>query len=223
MPALDSTALTAVQQQTHAEAFFIWIDVVGDPIRITTLGTDYTFSGTGDSDLDGNTFNSFDHRAIQVGDVSNSDNGSDTLTIALSGIETIDSTLMNEIADTTKWRGRTVRLWMQVYDETGATKQGAIVPYYTGYASSVKILPSQLAQTIQLDVENYLAAFNQASNRSYLNQSDYDAADNSAAATLAAANMGRGTGTSGSSTSSSGGSSGGSMGRQLNSIGTVSV
>jgi hypothetical protein len=43
-------------------------------------------------------------------------------------------------------------------------------------------------QTIQLSLENYLSFYSQPSNRSYLNQKDYDAADASAAATMTCAN-----------------------------------
>lgn len=192
MPTVDSTAQAALASPAHAEAFFIWVDVAGDPIRITTFGKDVTFTGTGDPDLDGQTFISFDHRAIQVSDVQQSDNGSDTLTVSMSGIaNVVDSGLMAEIADVTKWRSRTVRLWMQTYDETGTVKQGAIVPYYTGYASTVGVKPAPDSQTVEMAIENYQAAFNQASNRDYLNQSAYDPADSSASATLASANMGR--------------------------------
>lgn len=205
MPDLDSSAQAALEAGAFAPAFFIWVDVDGDPIRATTFGQDVTFAGTGDADLDGNTFVAFDPQAVDVGDVSNSDNGSDTLTVTLSGIVSIDSELMADIANTALWRGRLVRLWMHIYDETGVNPQGAIVPYYTGYASAVKIIPSTASQTIQLSVENYLAAFAQASNRSYLNQADYDPADTSAQATLAAANMGRGSAVGG---GTSGGGSG---------------
>lgn len=191
MPTVDALGTNTLASH-HAEAFFVWINFVGDPLRATTFGQDVPFSGTGDSDLDGNTFVSLDGSVVEVGTVNNSDGGSDTLTIDLSGIPSIDAATMAEIADTTKWRGVTVRLWMQIYDETGESPRGAIVPYYTGYASSVKVLPTATTQTIRLEVENYLAIFNQASNRDYLNQKDYDSADNSAQATLAAANMGRG-------------------------------
>lgn len=196
MPAFDATAAAALEHD-FAPAFFILVDIQGDPIRLTTFGADVTFSGTGDSDLNGKTFFAFDPRAIQVSDVANSESGSDTLSIDLSGIVDIDDDLMQEIVVPSKWRGRLVRLWMQIYDVTGATQQGAVVPYYTGYASSIIILPSAKTQTIRLQAENYLAAFNQASNRDYLNQKDYDPSDTSANATLAAANLGRGTSVSG--------------------------
>lgn len=211
MPTLDATAKTAVAGSAASFAFFIWLDIVGDPLRITTLGADITPSGAGDAEFDGALFHAFDARAIRVGDVSNSENGSDTLEVELSGITSIPEDLMQEIADTTKWRGRTCRLWMRIYDETGTTPQGGYVPYYTGYASSVKVKPSPETQTILMEIENYLAGpAMQASNRSYLNQKDYDSTDTSAQATLAAANMGRGAAVKGGSGGSlSGGVSGG--------------
>jgi hypothetical protein len=188
MPTMDSTAKAALDTQAFAPAWFIWADAVGDPIRITTLGKDFSFSSTGDADLDGNTFTAFDATMIQVGQVTNSENGSDTLTADMSGIVSIDATLLAAIGDTTKWRGRTMRLWFAIYDADGVTQQGAIVAYYTGYMSAVDLIPSTTTQTIRMKVENYLAAFNQASNRSYMNQKDYDPADTSAAATLACSN-----------------------------------
>jgi hypothetical protein len=187
MPTLDATAAAALANH-FAPAWLVWLDVTGDPVRVTNFGSDVTFSGTGDSDLDGNTFKSFAGQFLDVGDVTNSESGSDTLTITLSGIVTLDTTLLNAIGTIADWQGRTCRIWIRLYDAPGTTAQGAIIPHYTGKMSSVTINPSAKTQTITLTVENYLAAFNQPSNRSYLNQKDYDSADASAAATLAAAN-----------------------------------
>lgn len=191
MAELDAPA-TAALETAHAPAWFIWFDIEGDPIRITTFGKDVTFAGTGDADLDGQTFASFDHRAIDVSDISNSENGSDTVTVTLSGIVGIDDDLMADINNPAVWRGRMGRIWCQLYDDSGVTPQGAIAAYYTGYASKPKVIPGAKTQVISIDFENWLAASSEASNRSYLNQKDYDPNDNSAAATIAAANMGRG-------------------------------
>lgn len=188
MPNLDATAQTAVSGPAFAPAFFVYLDINGNPQRFTTFGQTVTFSGTGDADLDGFTFEAFDGRFIEIGDVANSENGSDTLECSLSGIASIDSALINDIGNKPLWQGRPCRIWFQVYDETGTVKQGAIVPYYTGYMSSVRIVAEPEQQLIQLAVENWLAAFNAPSNRTYMNQKDYDAADVSAAATMAAAN-----------------------------------
>lgn len=187
MPTLDSTAKAAVAGN-FAPAWFVWIDIVGDPIRVTTFGSNITFSSTGDADLDGNTFTAFAGQFLDVGDVSNSESGSDSLTLSLSGIVSLDATLLAAIGNPANWQGRTCRIWFQLYDPAGSTVQGGVVAHYTGYLSSVSIIPGQKSQAIQATVENYLAAFNQASNRSYLRQSDYDSADTSAAATIAASN-----------------------------------
>jgi hypothetical protein len=187
MPKLDSAAQAAVAGH-FAPAWFIWLDILGDPLRVTTFGADVPFSGTGDSDLDGNSFTAFGGKLINVSDVSNSESGSETVTVTLSGIVSVDTTLISEIGDKSKWQGRSARLWFRIYDETGATPQGAIISYYTGYMSSVRFRAAPKNQTLELSIENYLAFTTQPSNRSYLNQKDYDSADNSAAATVAAAN-----------------------------------
>jgi hypothetical protein len=188
VPALDTTAKAALERSIIVPAYFIWLDIGTDDLRITTYGQDVTFSGTGDTDLDGNTFVAFGGPWIDLSEISNTEGGSETLTITLSGIVSMDTTILNDIGDKTLWQGRTCRVWTQLYDETGTAKQGAIVPLYTGYMSAVSVKASPTEQAIILSVENYLAFFSAASNRSYLGQKDYDAADTSAAATLACAN-----------------------------------
>jgi hypothetical protein len=211
---MDATATAQLSASSLAVAWFIWLDISGDPLRITTLGADFTFASTGDSDLDGNTFNAFRADVLTVGPVSQSDSGSDTVTVTLSGIVMIDTTLLNAIGDRTLWQGRTCRIWFAIYDPTGTTQQGAIVPHYTGYMTSVEIADSPQTQQITLSAENYLAAFNEPSNRSYLNQSTYDPADTSAGATIAAANGARhhGNGGRGNSTGTAGGTGGANRG-----------
>lgn len=188
MPELDATAKAALDGTAFSPAWFIWLDIDGDPLRVTTFGQDVAFTGTGDTDLDGNTFRAFGGELLEVSDVGNSDSGSETLTVTLSGIVNIDTTLVNDIGDKSLWQGRTARIWCRIYDGSGTTAQGAIFPVYTGYMSSVSFTAAPQGQTIRLNIENYLAFFSEASNRSYLNQKDYDAADTSAAATLAASN-----------------------------------
>lgn len=194
MPTLDTTAKTAVESQAFAPAYFIWLDISGDPLRLTNFGQNVTFAGTGDTDLDGYTFTAFGGQWLDVGEISNSEKGSETLTVTLSGIISMDSSLVTDVADKALWQGRTCRIWTRIYDETGVTPQGAIVSLYTGYMSSVRFRGGPESQAIELSVENYLAFFSEASNRSYLNQKDYDAADISAAATIAASNGGKGRG-----------------------------
>lgn len=189
MPELDTPAQAALEGAT-APAFFLFLDLAGDdgPLRVTTYGQDAEFAATGDGDLDGQTFTAFGGKAIEISDVGNSDSGSDTLTIKLSGIVSMDASLVADIGNKALWQGRLCRLWFQLYDDTGDTPQGAIVAYYTGYMSSVLVDGEPRSQVLTVSIENYLAFFSAASNRSYLNQKDYDPADQSAAATIACSN-----------------------------------
>lgn len=187
MPTMDSTAKTAAASTGFAAAYLIYLDLLGGALRFTTFGVDTVVSASGDSELDG-TYPAFGGQLIDIGDISNSDSGSETRTITLSGIVSIDTTLLNDIGDRSKWQGRSCRIWCRLYDETGTTAQGAIFPLDTGYMSSVKIVTQPDQQIIQLSIENWRAAFNQASNRTYLGQKDYDSADTSAQATIAASN-----------------------------------
>ena len=197
MPEIDAGAKAALENTGLSCAWFIFLDLGGvdGPLRVTTFGADVAFASTGDADLDGHSFIAWGGQLIDVGDVSNSESGSDTLTVTLSGILEIDSDLLAGIGDRSLWQGRIARVWFQIYDETGTTPQGAIVAFYTGYMSSVKLTAAPDGQTIELSIENYLAYTTQASNRVYLGQSDYDPADVSAQATIIAANgLNRGTG-----------------------------
>jgi hypothetical protein len=187
MPRPDATAKAAIEGPAFASAYFLFLDFKDDPLRFTTFGQDTVVASSGDAELDG-TYPAFGGRLVDVGDVSNSESGSDTLTITLSGIVSIDTDLLADIGDKSQWQGRLCRIWCRIYDENGVVPQGAIFPIYTGYMSSVRIASEPESQTLQLSVENWLAAFSQASNRSYLNQKDYDPADTSAQATIAASN-----------------------------------
>lgn len=188
MPDFDATAASALEQEVVHPAFFAFIDVQGDPIRVTTAGYNVIFSGTGDPDLDGHEFSAVDPRVVEIGEVSHRDGGSETLTCSLSGILELDEETLDNIGDKAKWQGRLLRLWMLVRDRDG-TQLGGVVPYYTGYMAAAEILPSPEEQIIRLSVENYLSALTaRASNRGYLSQSEYDAADTSARATIGSAN-----------------------------------
>lgn len=187
MPDLDSTAIAAVEGEAFSPVWLIYLDLADGALRVTNYGQPITVSGSGDSELDGN-YTAWGGQFLEIGDINNTDGGSDTRVHRLSGIVTIDTDLLNDIGDRAKWQGRPCRIWCRVYDETGATPQGAIAPWDTGYMSSVRILAAPEGQEILLSVENWRAAFNNPSNRTYLGQKDYDSADTSAQATIAAAN-----------------------------------
>lgn len=183
----DATAAAAIDQPVVRPAFFCYLDVVDDPVRATTAGKNITFSGTGIADLDGFTYEAIASSLVDVSPVKSAAGGSETVTVRLSGIRGLDTDMLNALGNVANWRGRVARLWRMIRDEAG-TQQGAIQHYYTGYMIALDIEGDETSQAIVLKIESYLATFSQASNRTYLDQADFDSGDLSAKAAIAIAN-----------------------------------
>ncbi|NLS28154.1 hypothetical protein S2M10_31630 [Sphingomonas sp. S2M10] len=184
----DNAAQAALAASVRRPVDFAFLDIAGAPMRVTNAPYDITFTGTGDEDLDGFTFEALDPRFVSVGDVKLSEKGADTVTLKLSGLASIDDETMNEIGDRQRWQGRDARLWKGMLDPKTLSQLGAVWCYHTGVMAVPRVLGSAESQVIELDVEGYLAWFTQASNRTYLTQSDFDPGDQSAALAIAIAN-----------------------------------
>jgi len=184
----DLAAQAALAERVRRPVTFCFLDIAGEPVRVTDAPYSFTFAGTGDEDLDGFTFEAVDARVVSVGDVKAKEGGTDTLTLTLSGLAGIDGETMNSIGNRANYQGRDARLWKAMLDPVELTRIGAIWPYYTGYMAVPKISGDQTSQTISLEIETYLAFFGQASNRTYLDQASFDPGDLSAELAIAIAN-----------------------------------
>jgi hypothetical protein len=164
-----------------------WLDFLGDPLRATTAPYAVTFSGTGDADLDGRTFDAVSPELVTVSEVHHRDQGSGTVTATLAGLVGPNTDLLNIIGDRSRWQGRTARLWVMLVD-TQFARIGNIWSYYTGTMLRCGIRGSVEGQVIEVAIEGYLANFAEPSNRSYLDQASFDPGDLSAEAAIAIAN-----------------------------------
>lgn len=187
MSRMDSTAAAALEQDVIRPVFFVYLDIVGDPLRANTSGATITLTGTGDSDLDGIAYDGVSGTLVDIGPLKMKDGGSDAMSARLSGLVALDEDLLNIVGNRADWQGRVARLWRMIRSADG-TQQGAIQHYYTGYMVALDISGSPESQTIELTIESYLAAFSQASNRTYLDQESFDPGDLSARASIAIAN-----------------------------------
>jgi hypothetical protein len=185
----NSTAIAAMGADVVRPVYLAFLDIVGDPIRVTTAPYSISFSAgqTGDPDLDGYTFSAIDPEFVSVSAINRKEGGTSTVTVTLSGLKGVDDTLMTQIGNKANWQGRVMRLWQMRFDASLALI-GNIWPSHTSYMTVPKIIGGRDSQTIVLDTESYLAFLTEPSNRSYLNQSDYDSGDLSAAASIACAN-----------------------------------
>ncbi|MBX4388515.1 hypothetical protein K4H03_20700 [Mycobacterium tuberculosis] len=208
MPGPDASGSAALSAPVSHPCYVGWLDFDGDPLRLTTAPYDVTFSGTGDAELDGFTFEAADPRLINISDVHHREDGSETVTASMSGLPVIDAPLLNIIGDPSKWRGRAAALWLMLYD-SNLQRVGNVWRFYTGVMSSAPIRPAPDNQTIEIQIESYLASLTQASNRTYLDQKQFDPGDLSADAAIAIANGTSGAGLAGTGGGMSGGAGSG--------------
>lgn len=184
---MDAAAAAALAGDVIRPVFFAYLDFVGDPLRANTSGHSIAFGPMADPDLSGAVFDGIDPKVVSIGPVRMKDGGSETVRAKLSGIVGLDDELLAIVGNPANWQGRTARLWRMIRDEHG-NQAGALQHYYTGYMVAVSIGGSPTSQTIEVSIESYLAAFADASNRTYLDQEAFDPGDYSARAAIALAN-----------------------------------
>lgn len=183
----DAAASAALDADFIQPEFFAFLDIVGDPIRCTTYGRDIVPTGTGFAELDGQMFYGIRGDLVDVSPVRAKQGGTDRVTAKISGLLGLDQETLDQIGDRANWQGRVAMLWRMIRDTTGA-QQGGIQHYYTGYMTALQIGGGPTTQTIEMTIEGWLAAFSQASNRTYLDQAEFDPDDHSAEASIAIAN-----------------------------------
>lgn len=183
----DATAIAALQAEVIKPVFFAFLDINGGQVRCNTSGADVTPSGTGDTDLDGQTFTGINGAFIDIGEVAYRQGGSESVTATLSGIPELDAATIALLADPANWRGRDARLW-RVIRNAANVQQGGYHAYYTGRMTGLEHSADESGQIISVTIESYLAVFSEASNRTYLSQDQYDSGDLSARAAIAIAN-----------------------------------
>ena len=183
----DSTAAAALEAEVIKPVFFAWLDIVGDEVRANSSGHDITPTATGDDDLDDNLFIGIGASFVDISSIKVSDQGTESVSAQLSGIQELDEDTLNTLGDPANWQGRVARLW-RVIRNASNVQQGGFQPYYTGYMTSLEVGGDDSGQTITVTIETYLAAFSSAPNRTYLDQGRYDSGDLSPKAAIAIAN-----------------------------------
>lgn len=182
----DSAASAALSGNVRP-IWLIFLDFADEPLRGCTAGMDLQFTSAGDPDLDGHTFDGLNGDMIDVSDVSSNEGGTDTLSVRISGLATLDDEHLDAINNPSIYQGRVARLWRIIRNEDG-TQVGGIQPFYTGYMVGGYVSSDPDEQTIIIQIEGYLAAHSAPSNRTYLDAESFDPGDLSAHASIAIAN-----------------------------------
>lgn len=183
---VDATTQAALEGTILNWRILVYADFVGDVLRGTSGLYDKVVSGSGDTELDG-TYESFSNNIINIGEVKHNENGSDTVAISMGGLVVNNLAFLNMIGNKANWQGRIARLWFYCVDEN-ENQVGSIIPYYTGYMNEIAISGNPSEQTVTLEIENYIVSLVGSPSKTYMQQSIFDAGDDSASAAVAAAN-----------------------------------
>lgn len=182
----DATAAAQLDRDVVKPVYFAFLDFVGSPVRANSSGADVTIAGSGQADLDGE-YIGVDPRFVSISSVKVSPGGGDTVTARLSGIRGLDDDDRALLADPANWQTRVIRLWRLIRDADNV-QQGGIQHYHTGYMMGLAHIGSASSLSIEITTEGYLASSVDPSNRSYLDQEQFDELDLSPRAALAIAN-----------------------------------
>lgn len=187
MSRLDTAAADYIDNNLVLRpVYFVFLDFATTPVRATNAGMDLDVSGATQPDLNG-LYKFVSSEVAELSPIKVSDGGSSPVSVRLSGLRDLDDDKLSEVLDETEWKGRLARVWRVIWDGANAP-QGTYQHLYTGYMVDVLIGGNTDSQTIEITIENYLTAFSQASNRTYLNSKDYDPGDRSGEAAVTAAN-----------------------------------
>lgn len=188
MSNLNGTVQAVIEGQIVNARWVCYLDVDTDPLRATTGLYNKTFSGTGDVDLDGYTFESYPAELISVSEVQHDESGSNQVAVTMSGLVVNNAAFLALIGDKTKWQGRTARLWWYVVDANENQITSDVYGYYTGYMNDITINGSPDQQSITMTIEHYLTTLTVTTNKTYAMQKEFDSGDFSADASIAVAN-----------------------------------
>ena len=167
---LITTALMA-RLEFKSETIFCW----------TGLGS-IVPTGSGDSSLDGNTFDALAAGVVEFGQNSFSKNGSDELTVTLAVPSTPNAAIAAASVYRSEYQARPAVLWRALKLPQTDPLTAPIWMFRrirSGKMDKVEITNDGQSHNFILTIESHQANLSNASNQTYLNQKRFDPTDTS--------------------------------------------
>ena len=157
-------------------AWFIFLDVRGDPLRIWTGPMNITLSGQSDTPLNGEWLAS--SGLVEIGEIVDDENGSGPTTLSMSGVDPGEPGFKQIIADGRLWRLRKGIIWLSYMNDQGEL---AFTPRRkkTGRMDDLRMLQDESSSQIMLNLEGFAARAAEALGTRYSEQRDVDPTDTS--------------------------------------------
>ncbi len=157
-------------------AWFVFLDIKDDPLRLWTGPMGITLSATGDTPLNGNW--SPGSGLVDIGEIVEDENGSGPTRLEMSAVDPAQPAFKQIIADGRLWRRRRAIIWLSYINEAGAL---AFTPRRkkTGRLDDLRMSQGVAEAIISINIEGFAARSGEALGTKYSEQRDIDPSDKS--------------------------------------------
>lgn len=180
---LDANWQAALAGQGIRTGYLARLEFATETLFITTLEAALAVSGTGDAQLDGNTFYPLTHGVmVGVGDQSYSYEGSGALTLTLAIPSSPPAAIVNAAIYPDEYLGRNAYLWRVLMHQPPSVSTAAVWGFRrirAGAMDQVQVNNDGKQHTFALTIESHAATISAATNSTYLDQPRFDANDHS--------------------------------------------
>jgi len=174
---LDPTQDTELEQGLIRPAWIIRLDIKDDPVQVWTGVGQLIVSGSGDTALDGFTFEGISDIG-EIGAIKDTERGSGALKLKLPAVD-IDKILLDQIINVPRiWQFRNAYIWFALLD----TANNIIINPFrvkTGRLDSISLTDDGSKGTAETTIESHQAYISRALGASYSEQKEIDATDTS--------------------------------------------
>lgn len=175
--------VSAVSAPTITTALAARLDFRSGTVFVWTgVGSIIAPANSGDSLLDGQTFDALAHEMVDIGDNTYSMSGSSELPITLNVPAAPDVTIAAASVYPNEYQGRSGVLWRVVKIDTGnplAEPMWLFRRIRSGTMDKVEIQADGTYHKFVLTIESHSGKISNATNQNYLNQRRYDPSDSS--------------------------------------------
>jgi hypothetical protein len=161
-------------------AYFIRLDILGDPVLAWTGWGDYSFSGTSDPALNGQTFKGITHLVGEVSAVTDGADGSQAVVLTLPGVNLEDEAMRQVVYNRATWQRRSSWVWLAFLDANGDVI-GLPTRLKTGRMDLMTVEESEDGQTgtVKCQIEAAQTYAGESLDSRYIEQPDLDPTDGS--------------------------------------------
>lgn len=180
-PGIDSEWTDALAARGIRTALLIWFDFKSEPVGVWTGATSIMPMGTGDSLLDGVTFEPIANGLpVDIGGNQFNYGGSEELEIKLAMPNLPPEDLMGSILDTDEYQGRTAVMWralMTTLPSATTPAEWQFRRVRAGSLDNVKIHNDGTNHIFSISIEAHASMISSATGSTYLDQPRLDPTD----------------------------------------------